>query len=318
VGGGAASTALNGGDEVEITINSTTLLKARVKSSTTWSARHDILLLVDDDRTNLKITEINYHPLDGDNIDGDEYEFLELKNIGDTAVDLSDCSFASGIGFVFPGASLLYPGDFIVLTSNKNEFVKRYGFEPFDEYRGQLNNGGETITLVASHSDTIFSLSYNDKSPWPESTDGGGYSLVPKELDPTGDLNDAANWRASLSINGSPGKDDVVVSSVETSGFSAPQQFQLFQNYPNPFNPGTNIKYYLPFPALVTLDIYNFRGQKIRTLVHHYQLSGNYNITWEGLTDAGETVSNGIYFYTLKAISGNKIYKNTKRMVLLK
>jgi len=318
VGGGAASTARNGGDDLEITISSTTLLKARIKSSTTWSALHEILLRTDDDKSGLKVTEIHYHPMDEENISGDEYEFFELKNTSDAAIDLYDCFFASGIQYSFPSASLIYPGDFMVLASNKNEFVKRYKFEPDGEYDAQLNNGGETITLVTAASDTILSVSYNDKSPWPESPDGGGTSLVPKALNPTGDQNNPANWRASLYINGSPGRDDVVISKVESSDSGAPHHFQLYQNYPNPFNPRTTIKYYLPFPAFVNLKVYNFRGQKIRTLVHHYQLSGNHNIPWDGSTDAGGIVSNGIYFYKIKALSENQTYNNTKRMVLLK
>ena len=69
------------GNELEITINTTTVLKAHVQNGTTWSALHEITLFADNNTSNIKIAEIHYHPLDADTISDNEFEFPELKNI---------------------------------------------------------------------------------------------------------------------------------------------------------------------------------------------------------------------------------------------
>ncbi len=60
----------------------------------------------------LRITEVMYNPLPGDALDGDEFEFIELKNTGDEPLDLSGVSFTSGITFSFADSEVttLGPG----------------------------------------------------------------------------------------------------------------------------------------------------------------------------------------------------------------
>ena len=80
----------------------------------------------------------------------------------------------------------------------------------------------------------------------------------------------------------------------------------LLANYPNPFNPETWIPYQLSNPAEVTLHIYAVNGALIRTLALGYQPAGMYQnksraAYWDGRNEIGESVSSGIYFYTLTA-----------------
>ncbi len=72
------------------------------------------------------------------------------------------------------------------------------------------------------------------------------------------------------------------------------------KNYPNPFNTNTTISYKLEENAQVKLELWNVRGQKIRTLVDQKQMKGNYNLP--------VNIENikGVYFYTLK-INGRQI-----------
>jgi hypothetical protein len=73
------------------------------------------------------------------------------------------------------------------------------------QFTGNLNNGGERVTLVDSEGVEIQSFKYDDKLPWPESPDGQGPSLV--LIDPLSgpDHSEPENWRASGSNGGSPG-----------------------------------------------------------------------------------------------------------------
>ena len=307
IGGNLSGSAFEGGDDIEITINTTTIIKARVLNGSVWSALHKIILFADNSTSDIKITEINYHPLDKDSISDNEYEFLELKNIGSVPVNLSEMRFVDGIGYTFPDGTMIELDEFIILSSNKEEFNNRYGFYPFGEYSGQLDNGGERITLISTSTDTIFSIKYNDKSPWPESPDGEGYSLVPKELNPTGDLNDPLNWRASYEINGSPGKDDLPTSVIDKKGI--PDKIELSQNYPNPFNPETNIHYNINTAGRVRISIYDVLGREVSVLVNKVQYPGRYDIKF-----SGNKLATGIYFYRLQ--TENTIM--TKKMLLLK
>jgi hypothetical protein len=90
---------------------------------------------------------------------------------------------------------------------------------------------------------------------------------------------------------------------------------RLFQNSPNPFNPATEIPYYLPREAHVTLVVYNVNGSRICTLVNDSNSEGRHRTSWDGRNDDGSLVSAGIYFYRL-TVDGKII--DTKKMVLLK
>jgi hypothetical protein len=89
----------------------------------------------------------------------------------------------------------------------------------------------------------------------------------------------------------------------------------LDQNVPNPFNPTTTIKYEIKTAGPVSLKIYNVAGQLVKTLVDGQRNAGQvYEAQWNGLNDAGQSVSSGVYFY--KLVSTN--FTQTKKMVLLK
>jgi hypothetical protein len=316
IGGSTAASAKDGGDEVEVTVNATTVVKARVQDGATWSALHEIILFADDNASDLKITEIHYHPLDGDSVDNSEYEFVELKNIGAAPINLSQAHFVDGITYTFPSGTLIDPNRFIVLASSRQEFNNRYHFFPFAEYSGQLDNGGERITLLNAEGDTIFAVRYDDKAPWPESPDSLGYSLVTKEVNPTGDLNDPSNWRASYAIHGSPGGDDLASTSVGTSTAEPPISFVLHQNYPNPFNPTTAISYQLTAVSFVSLKVYDMLCQEVAILVDGIQNQGLHEAVF-----SGTGLSSGIYFYRLSVMplarqSAGEVI--TKKMVLVR
>jgi parallel beta-helix repeat protein len=98
-----------------------------------------------------------------------------------------------------------------------------------------------------------------------------------------------------------------------------PSNFALLQNFPNPFNPDTWIPYKLASDSLVSVSIYNAKGQLIRTLHLGYQNAGVYVTKgkaayWDGRDNVGERVSSGVYFYTLQ--TGKFI--STRKMVIVK
>jgi len=92
----------------------------------------------------------------------------------------------------------------------------------------------------------------------------------------------------------------------------------LIGNYPNPFNPYTSIRYQVSGirPENVEINVYNVRGQKVRTLLDGSRgfEAGIHSVDWDGRDDNGNQMSSGIYFYRMTA--GD--FRETRRMLLLK
>jgi hypothetical protein len=198
-----------------VTLNETTTVKARVRSGTTWSALNEATYTLRQTYTNLLITEIMYHPAKEGEVDGDEYEFIELKNANAFEVDLSGVRFTEGIHYVFPNGTHLAPGAMLVLVRNAGRFAERHPDVPVaGVYTGGLSNGGERLTLVHAVGTPLFSVKYDDRLPWPPTADGKGFSLVPVNPNFNPDPDNPRQWRASTEAGGSPGQDDPVSNLV--------------------------------------------------------------------------------------------------------
>ena len=175
------------------------------------------------DESNLRISEINFNPHDPiltlgeENVDNDQFEFIELVNIGNRPVELNAVEFvqrdSEGIVFTF-GDQTLAPDEYLVVPKNRSAFISRFGSDvPLavglgddpDQwtYEGRLGNGGERITLVDPAGKTIQSLEYDDSSEWPGRSDGNGSAL--EIIDIEGDVSDPENYRSSSEFGGSPG-----------------------------------------------------------------------------------------------------------------
>ena len=88
----------------------------------------------------------------------------------------------------------------------------------------------------------------------------------------------------------------------------------LHPNYPNPFNPETTISYSLERSGNVKIEVYNVKGQLVRTLINEAQNAGKHSAVWNGKDDHNRSVASGIYYYKLTAGS----FTSTKKMVLMK
>lgn len=89
---------------------------------------------------------------------------------------------------------------------------------------------------------------------------------------------------------------------------------QLYQNSPYPFNPdiiGITISYSLPKPDNVQIQIYNLKGQLIKTLVDEYKTAGTYTIEWDA-----KNMPSGIYLYSISCANG--CLSKTKKMIIIR
>ncbi len=113
------------------------------------------------------------------------------------------------------------------------------------------------------------------------------------------------NWNRSGNIYQATPNEDPGSPALST---------ELFANYPNPFNPSTTIRYSLKENCPVQLDIYNQKGQLVRSLVKQTQASGTHSVAFDGKDDNGRSISSGVYFYKMQAGKFN----STRKMVLMK
>jgi hypothetical protein len=93
-----------------------------------------------------------------------------------------------------------------------------------------------------------------------------------------------------------------------------PTSFSLSQNHPNPFNPTTRIEFALPEESLVSVEIYNLLGEKVRILVNEKKEAGNFNVIWDSKDNNGIEMPAGVYLIQMKAGS----FSDMKKMMLVK
>ncbi|MDA3813752.1 MAG: lamin tail domain-containing protein, partial [Candidatus Cloacimonetes bacterium] len=105
-----------------------------------------------------------------------------------------------------------------------------------------------------------------------------------------------------FTFNGTEGNEIVIAAT------------KLHGNYPNPFNPVTNIAYSIKDAGKVTLQVYNIKGQLVKTLVNEVMETGDHTAIWNGKDNTSKSVSSGVYFYKMKT----QTYNSTKKMILMK
>lgn len=172
---------------------------ARARDGEQWSPLQARLFHRPDQRSDVRITELMYNPLDGE-----RYEFVELTNVGDLPADLTG-AFFRGIDFHFPWYRTLAPGESVAVIADFKRFRERYPeAEIGGIFTGKLSDRGERIALFAQDGTLVDAVSYEDGDGWPLSADGTGDSL--ELANPMGDPNNAVNWRASPDLHGSPGR----------------------------------------------------------------------------------------------------------------
>jgi hypothetical protein len=163
----------------------------------------------------LVITEIMYHPATppaGDTNDANNFEYLELRNVGATPLALPGFRFTNGIQFTFTTTNpltTLEAGERVLLVKNLAAFQSLYpGVTNIaGEYSGQLANEGERLALVGPVGEPILDFVYDDK--WHPITDGYGFSLViVDDRAPLDTWGLASSWRPSGVFGGGPGEAD--------------------------------------------------------------------------------------------------------------
>lgn len=105
------------------------------------------------------------------------------------------------------------------------------------------------------------------------------------------------------------------ITSINDEFSYSPAEFKLGQNYPNPFNPTTTINFSLSEESNVVIEVFNSVGQSVAKLVNETFSSGSHSTLFNA-----SDLSSGVYLYRINAVStsSNKVYTQTKKMMLIK
>ena len=106
------------------------------------------------------------------------------------------------------------------------------------------------------------------------------------------DIDGVVNYYGSRSVtfggNGNNGTPDIpLVTGIRSI-------------YPNPFNPSATIMYELEQPANLNIEIYNNRGQMVRSFAMGQKEQGRYKLLWDGTDNSGYSCGTGIYFIKMQ------------------
>jgi hypothetical protein len=109
----------------------------------------------------------------------------------------------------------------------------------------------------------------------------------------------------------------VATGRYETPGgvpSTLPTSFALEAGSPNPFGPSTAIHYSLPTASRVEIRILDVRGALVRSLVSAFEPAGTRMVTWDGRSDSGGRVSEGVYFCQMSAGP----FAKTRKLILVR
>ena len=187
----------------------------------------------------------------------------------------------------------------------------------------EISVNGNAFEPITPESGYPYEITNNDASPFYPGTPVFSGNIYWDEV--TVDLSEYSGSVRFRFVFGSDGYvteegwyiDDfrIVSTSSNDNDVIQPVKFELSQNYPNPFNPETNISFYVEKSTDKTsLEIYNLKGQLVKTLVNEHLAPGKHQIVWKGKDKFGKSISSGVYFYKLQ--NGNE--SKTRKMILLK
>jgi hypothetical protein len=113
----------------------------------------------------------------------------------------------------------------------------------------------------------------------------------------------------------------VDMGCYEYQGYTVDNEIQTITNmltatnYPNPFNPETTIEFNNPVQGQVSVNIYNLKGQLVKSLLHDNLNQGHHKVVWQGRDSNGKQVSSGVYFYKISSGNNKSV---TKKIILMK
>jgi len=215
---------------------------------------------------------------------GDYPDWIEIYNAGDEDImlggflicDTLDVGQAYQIPDTYPDSVTVVAGGFIVFYANNDEELSVLNLN------FKLSGNGEQIGLWDTEENLLDGFAYEEQAV---DTSYGRYA------------DGAESWFFMPEFTpGTANQNTLSVYEVEG-------QRLISKVFPNPFHSETNIQFTLTQAEWVTIELYDAKGVKIRTIISAKYSDGNHIITLE----ASELPA-GYYYYTFQA--GDELQTN--------
>ena len=230
-----------------------------------------------------------------------EYEdWIEIYNASDEAIDIAGMYLTDNfsnqedwwqIPADYPDSTTVPANGFLLLWADNDatDGIQHLNFK--------LSGGGEEIGIFAYYGSCLIdTVSFGEQTTdisfgrFPDGTENWIFMNTPTP--------GLSNTNAEI--------DDNIIEFLSKS-----------TNFPNPFRTSTTISFYLSREnsSKTKIEIYNIKGEKIRTLpVALNSSEEKYSVVWNGKDNFGKSVDSGIYFYKISDSNKNAI----RKMILLK
>ncbi|NNC84923.1 MAG: T9SS type A sorting domain-containing protein [Bacteroidia bacterium] len=260
------------------------------------AAPQDFTLVFNNNVGNIIITEIMYN-----NPGTDSLEFLEIRNMDNTDINIGGWRFSSGLALTFPSNLTINAGEYLVFTRYKAYSDAFYGINSV-EWLNQfesLNNSGEKVSISNSEGTLIDEVEYDDFTPWDSLADGFGYSLSLCDETLSNDV--AANWSTvsapvgifnGTTINAHPENNcagNVGIEDVANSDILI---------FPNPAMDKLQVE--MKNSSDYVIHIYNMQGQLV--------LKDSFTGTYEKVNI--NRLPTGLYNLLIKDLNNNRLANN--------
>jgi hypothetical protein len=235
---------------------------------------------------NIVINEINYRS-------GDDYEsgdWIELYNNGNQTVDLLGWRLEDSNpenAFVFPQGALLYPGHYLVLCQDADDFSVVYpGVENFmGEMQFGLSSDGESISLYNLDGDLIDRVAYLPSAPWPSAPYNMAATL--ELISAETDNGEASAWEA-----GSPGGTPGEKNSMSTASRNYAANDLSVTCVPSPFTENATLMFQSKAQKEYHIVVNDLQGRVVKRLQGRTSFAGN---NYVDLFVSSDNIAKGMY-----------------------
>jgi endonuclease/exonuclease/phosphatase family metal-dependent hydrolase len=189
-------------------------------------------------------------------------------------------------------------------------------------------DGSEFDVVLARHPDARFVYSWRSDGGtyYPGKLDWLFYTGSVMTLDKSFVLETRTMTPANLALHGLLASDtptasdhapivaDFSANDVATVAHGLPTAFALLGGAPNPFVASTSIGFDLPRRSLVTIDVFDLAGRRVRALVSAPQPAGRRRVEWDGRDDAARVLPAGVYLVRMRTEG----FSGTRRVVRMR
>jgi hypothetical protein len=290
---------------------------------------HSIRFAIPDSITvhDVVVNEILSNPASGG------FRFVELYNRSEKVIDLQTlvlgnrdtvAGFLPNVTPLTANGYLLFPGDYIALTSSPEDICERYR-PVFPEAIAGMNGfpvfGDDTGTVILARKDNlaiIDKMQYNPGMHYPLLATSEGVSL--ERTNPDIPAEDQNNWHSAAQTAGfaTPGSRNSHWSVPEETSREIMIQPAIF----SPDNDGLDdllivtIQEHDPDYA-ANIEVYDSRGRLVRQLANNVLLGNEGIFIWDGMTVERKKASLGFYVLLIELTRPDGTVKRTKKTAIL-